>query len=101
MSPSTLENMVGAKIPKIEKKKKKKKNILVILNLNLNIQRHLSKLNTHGTNFCVHNKHFIGLYGLNSLRFPTLKRYLKFNLYRISVYLGVGLDTFSCILLSK
>jgi len=36
----------------------------------------------------------IDLYRLNSQRFPTLRLYLQFGLYRILVYSGVGLDRF-------
>jgi hypothetical protein len=47
--------------------------------------------------FYVWNRQVFGLYRLNKQRFPTWELYLKFGLYRISVYSGFGLDRFHCI----
>ena len=33
---------------------------------------------------------------LNEQRFPLLGLYLKFGLYRILIYSGIGLDRFQC-----
>ena len=35
------------------------------------------------------------------MRFPTFGLYLKFDLYRISLYAAVGLDRFHCKLKNK
>jgi len=57
----------------------------------LQIQCNLSQPNLLGTNICVQNRQVFGLYRLNKQKFPTWGLYLKFGLYRISVYSEFGL----------
>ena len=56
----------------------------------------MSKSNLLKTNFCIQNSQVFSLHRLNLQRFPTLWLYLKFSLYRISVYSVFGLNRLHC-----
>ena len=57
----------------------------------------LTCLNLHGTYYCVWNGQVFSLCKLNKQRFPSLRLYLKLNLYRILFYSRFGLDMFHWI----